>query len=407
MPFYVYGRDASSGEVLRRYLSEAPTEADARAEGVARGMHVTEVIARPNLQVQAAEPTLPVSYSAQEESDEFERRLETSTPTAWVTYIVIAANLIVFAAMVYYADGRFTRDIPDLLRWGADYGPLTTQGEWWRMLTNLFVHMGLIHLLANMVAFGYVGRTVERMLGNSAFLLTYIIAGIGGSLASLFWNPLMVSAGASGAIFGVYGALLGVLLRERGGWIPRQVFDQLKWFAIVFVVYNTIGALGRSNIDMAAHIGGAICGFLCGLFFAEPLTLHPEGRLRKGLVAAGVSLSLFGAVAGVLHVSYGNLGEIATTVEQIVALDDKDAGALKKAAAGVKHGDLAQADVGALIEKDVLPEWRSAKTRLGALAPYPFSIKRRLERLARYMQLREAEWEHAVGTSRAQNEAAS
>ena len=399
MSFYVYGCDATTGEVLRRYLSAAATEAEARAEGVARGMQVTGVIARPDLAAEPVQPTLPVVYNAKEQSDEFERRLEVSTPFAWVTYVVIAANLIVFGLMIFFQGGRVTPDIPELLRFGADYGPLTTQGEWWRMVTNLFVHTGPVHLAANMVAFGYVGRTVERMLGNTGFLLTYVIAGIAGSLASLFWNPLVVSAGASGAIFGVYGALLGVLLRERGGWIPKDVFDQLKWFAIVFVVYNTITALGSSNIDMAAHFGGAICGFFCGLFFAEPMSLIPEGRLRKGLVAAGVSLALVGAAAASLHLAYGNLGEIATTVEQIVALDEKDAAALKKAKAALKHGDLAEIEIGALIEKDMLPEWRTAKTRLDALAPYPFSIRRRMQRLAHYMQEREGEWEQAVGAS--------
>ena len=406
MAFYVYGRDASTGEVLRRYPSDAPTAEQARAEGEARGMQVTEVIARPNLQAQPAAPTLPVSYSAKEESDEFERRLDLTTPTAWVIYVLIATNLIVFVAMAYSQGGRLTPDIPELLRWGADFGPLTTAGDWWRMVTNLFVHIGLLHLLANMVALGYVGRTVERMLGNSAFLATYLIAGLGGSLASLAWNPLLVSAGASGAVFGVYAALLGVLWRERGGSIPKQVFEQLKWFAIVFVVYNTIGAFGRSNVDMAAHVGGAICGFLCGLFFAEPMTTVPERRLHKGLIAAGVTLVL-GTVAGLgLRVAYANLGEIAATVDQIVALDEKDALALKKAATARKHGDLAQADFDALIEKELLPDWRSARARLDALAPYPFSIRRRIERIAHYMQVRQSEWEHAVGASSRAHEGA-
>jgi rhomboid protease GluP len=291
-----------------------------------------------------------------------------------------------------------TATTDDLLHWGADYGPRSLYGEWWRMFANSFIHLSVIHLAANMVALGYVGRTVERMLGNASFLLTYIAAGVGGSLASLYWNPLLVSAGASGAVFGVYGALLGLLLRQRGT-IPQQVFDQLKWFAIVFVCYNALYGVGQSNIDMAAHIGGVVCGFLCGLALGEVTTpATADRRMLHAFMAACAALVILAGTGIWVRGQSRNLPEIASSFDEIVALDEKDATEIKDMAAKVKRGDLQREDLATLLE-NLLPDWRAAHARLDELAPFPGSMRPRIERVTGYMTRKQTAWEKEITAS--------
>src|SRR5207249_3684590 len=102
----------------------------------------------------------------------------------------------------------FEPSIDDLLRWGADFGPSTTGGQWWRLLTSSFLHVGVVHLLANLVGLATFGPLVERLYGSAAFLALYIVGALTASLASVSWNPVILSAGASGAIFAVVGATL-------------------------------------------------------------------------------------------------------------------------------------------------------------------------------------------------------
>src|SRR5262249_30762661 len=129
-------------------------------------------------------------------------------PSFPITNVILAINLAVFAGMTFFgaAPGRSTRE--DLIRWGASYGPLILQGQWWRLVTSMFVHIGIFHLIVNMWCLWNLGRLAEISLGRATFLLVYFATGVGGGLASLLWHPNIVSAGASGAIFGIAGGLI-------------------------------------------------------------------------------------------------------------------------------------------------------------------------------------------------------
>ena len=101
-----------------------------------------------------------------------------------------------------------------LILFGAKYNPLILEGEWWRLITPMFLHIGLIHLVMNSFALYYLGTAVERIYGRYRFLFIYLFAGFAGTLASFLFSPDSISAGASGGIFGLFGALLffGILL---------------------------------------------------------------------------------------------------------------------------------------------------------------------------------------------------
>src|SRR5262245_31187047 len=133
----------------------------------------------------------------------FHRALRTGTPRVYVTAALIGLNVAVFAAMLLDGVHPLSPTPLDLIDWVADFGPLTTHGQWWRLLTATFLHIGFFHLMFNMWALSAFGPLVERQVGNVGFLVLYLVAGLVGSVASLWWNPLLVSAGASGAIFGV------------------------------------------------------------------------------------------------------------------------------------------------------------------------------------------------------------
>ena len=120
-----------------------------------------------------------------------------------VTPVLIWVNIAVFVAMVISGVNFLEPDTQSLVKWGANFRPATLQNEWWRLITNVFLHIGLLHLLLNMYALMYIGLLLEPYLGKLRFLTAYLLTGIAASTASLWFHDQTVSAGASGAIFGM------------------------------------------------------------------------------------------------------------------------------------------------------------------------------------------------------------
>jgi rhomboid protease GluP len=129
----------------------------------------------------------------------------------YFTPIIINVNILVFVGMVITGVDIMLPDSQSLIDWGANFRPVTLEGQWWRLVTSTFLHIGIIHLLMNMYALMYIGLLLEPQLGKTRFFSAYMLTGIAGSAASLYWHDLTVSAGASGAIFGMYGVFLAML----------------------------------------------------------------------------------------------------------------------------------------------------------------------------------------------------
>src|SRR5262245_22470965 len=215
----------------------------------------------------------------------FQASLLAATPFIVVTPALIVINLAVFAAMVSRHVSPFAPPADALVAWGADYGPLTTHGQWWRLVTNTFVHIGITHLLVNMFALFVIGRFTERLFGNAGFLVLYLLGGIVASLTSLAIHPTIVSAGASGAIFALYGGLIGFLLVRRSA-MSYATATSLGLNAAGFVAFNLFYGLTKAHIDMAAHVGGLLAGVPIGAAMAfDPASTTGAARLwRSGLV---------------------------------------------------------------------------------------------------------------------------
>ncbi len=192
----------------------------------------------------------------------------------FITPILIYANIGIYLIMAIVGLGFVSFKGQDLLQWGANYGPLTKGGEWWRLLTSTFLHGGLMHLLANMYGLLFVGIFLEPILGRAKYLTAYILTGILASIASIWWYEASVSVGASGAIFGLYGVFLALIL--------TKVFppDFAKTFLIstsIFVGSNLLVGL-TGGIDNAAHIGGLLSGFIVGLFLYPIIKKQTENE---------------------------------------------------------------------------------------------------------------------------------
>ena len=185
-----------------------------------------------------------------------------------VTTLLIAANTLVFLAML--ASGvSFTQPSPlDVFRWGGDFAPVTLGAhQYWRLLASIFLHFGIIHIGMNMYVLFQIGPFIEVTFGRFRYLLIYFIAGLLGSITSIFVHPQSVSAGASGAIFGLYGAVFAFLLRNHRTLDPAAT-KSIGRSAGIFVLYNVIYGTMSGTTDLSAHFGGLVAGFLAGLALA-------------------------------------------------------------------------------------------------------------------------------------------
>ncbi len=228
-----------------------------------------------------AVPQVAVFYS------ELKRRM----PTAFVTPTLVLINVIVFVAMLAGGVDFMSPSIEHLLSWGANYAPMTTGGEWWRLFTSNYVHIGIIHIAFNMYVLWDAGHIVERLLGNVGFITMYVLSGVVGSFTSVLLNPAVVSAGASGAVLGVYGCLIGLLLVSRGA-IPNKVVMRIGSSALAFVACNALYALGAEGIDMAAHVGGLATGFLCGVMMRSSLSYTYQSDLTLERLVPSLDLHI-------------------------------------------------------------------------------------------------------------------
>ena len=185
----------------------------------------------------------------------------------FITPIIMNLNILVYIIMVAAGLGFVSFKGIDLLNWGANFRPYTANGQWWRLLTNIFLHGGLVHIIANMVGLLFVGIFLEPLLGRTKYLMIYLVTGIMASATSLWWHTATVSVGASGAIFGLYGVFLALMVLKV---FPKDFSKAFLVSTLIFVGFNLLMGLA-GGIDNAAHIGGLLSGFVIGLLLTPSL----------------------------------------------------------------------------------------------------------------------------------------
>lgn len=188
-----------------------------------------------------------------------------------VTFILILINVLVF--LVSDLTG-YSQDVMHMLDLGAAYTPLITEGgEVYRLFTSMFLHFGIAHLLNNMLVLFVLGSRLERAAGKIRFLVIYLLGGVAGNVISLLLEldrgNYSVSAGASGAVFAVMGAMIYIVVRNRG-WL-----EDLSWRQIVVMaLFSLYFGFASSGVDNAAHVGGLISGGILAV-----ILYHPRRRI--------------------------------------------------------------------------------------------------------------------------------
>ncbi|PTY37754.1 hypothetical protein BGP77_14840 [Saccharospirillum sp. MSK14-1] len=179
----------------------------------------------------------------------------------WLTPVIIYLNAAIFVLTVLYTGSLMSFDPRDLVMLGANYGPWTVDGQWWRLFSSTFLHAGLLHLVFNMIVLANIGIFLEPLLGRLSLAVVYVLTGLLASLTSLYFNDAAVSVGASGAIFGLYGFFLALLTTSLLKPEFRKAFLRNT---LGFVVINVAIGFVIGPIDNAAHLGGLASGFVLG-----------------------------------------------------------------------------------------------------------------------------------------------
>ena len=323
--------------------------------------------------------------------EQYHRSLIARTPVVWVSPLLIALNVGLFAVMSAASGSLLSVEPRVMLAWGADFGPLTLDGQWWRLLTCIFLHWGCFHLLSNMWGLHQGGRVMERLAGNAGFLALYLFSGIAGSLVSIRWTPDAVCAGASGAVFGIFGALGAWHFRRRRD-IPERIVREVRRSAIPFLGFNLLIGVGIPGIDQAAHIGGFAAGLLSGLILAGTRATDLQAGRRLRLLGLSC-LAMLITAAGILRLPGidevpGLMGELQRTGK----MEERLLSVYRSAALQVDSGRMSREDYAAVLRQEILPEWNQCIERLrstsGNLPENPTVL-----RLIQYLQLRAESWE--------------
>jgi rhomboid protease GluP len=207
---------------------------------------------------------------------------------ARATLALIGINVIVFLVMVLSGVSLFSPTVDDLLRWGANARPVTLAGEWWRMLTSGFVHIGVLHLLMNMYALLQVGLQLEPAIGWKKLAGGYVLTAIMASTTSIWLHEAVASAGASGAIFGLYGIFFAMTTTNL---VEKSAQKSLLKSIAVFIIFNLAYGM-KEGIDNAAHIGGLLSGAVLGyayhpgLKYLEAIRRHTSAAIASFLFLA-------------------------------------------------------------------------------------------------------------------------
>lgn len=307
----------------------------------------------------------------------FERRLQQQTPRLWALYAVMALNAGVWLANL--ADGLHPMQpqTADLFRWGASSASAVVRdGEWWRLVTATVLHGGLVHLALNMWALWVAGTQVTRWFGNGQFLLIYWGSALAGSALSLHFSAQQaVSVGASGAVFGVLGALLAGVFQHRDR-VPKAVVTQLLTSQGAFVAISLVQGFTRPGIDNAAHIGGLLAGAGMAWLLVEVVdetasAAHRRGRQWLAAAAAGLVVAglVWAAPAGVDHRAL--LAE-QTALREVLPAFQKAEQALQADAKAEQEGRISQQQLVDAMEQRHMPAYRAVGE---ALARVPADVR--------------------------------
>ena len=290
-----------------------------------------------------------VHHQAYQRGEVVEDAPQRVMPAPWVrrgeasislTQIIFGANVAVFLGMALAASSLIGFPGQQLVLWGGNFGPLTLSGQWWRLITYMFLHGGLMHIAFNMWCLWDLGKLSESLYGRWTFAAVYLLTGIAAGVASIAWNPGVLSVGASGAIFGLAGALISSFYLGEFS-LPSFAIRGTLRSLVFFVGFNVLFGSMFSGVDNAAHAGGLVSGLILGALIAR-VAPEPNRPLQRVAVLAFVALLIVGGAFAVqrwrgnylaqfgysaLHPPENNVDRVITDLQKKIQHSSQDASA--------------------------------------------------------------------------------
>ncbi|QNU68511.1 rhomboid family intramembrane serine protease [Ruminiclostridium herbifermentans] len=237
-------------------------------------------------------------------------QIEFKAKTPWVTYVLIAANILVWLLLRILSFTTNTEYVNLLAPFGAKINLFILEGEYWRFISAMFLHSNEVHLLLNCYSLYMIGTQIERLFGHVKMIVIYFVAGLVGSIASFAFN-IYPAVGASGAIFGLLGAMLFFAIKR-----PSLLKSSFGANLLTILVINLVYGVMNERIDNSAHLGGLVGGFLTtGVVYTAK-----EETSKDRLVRIGSLILVFLVTIGGLFYSFNN--ESNRLISQIVSLDN-------------------------------------------------------------------------------------
>lgn len=314
----------------------------------------------------------------------FRAVLRTRTPWPPVTPALVIVNVAIFVMM--RVSHRASGDHDMLIAWGGSVGPHTVNGEWWRLVTALFVHSSVLELIVTMAMLVPVGLVTESLIGPVAFSAAYLASGAFAGLYSVSMTPLAVTVGASAAVAGLYGVMLAAalwgMLRRPRLIVPLTLAKWLAGSAAVLLAYALLAdALGAVEV-------GAIVGLLFGVIVATRVNAQQTPAVR---VAAAAAFIMFLVVT--TAVPLRGLTDARSAIEEVFAAEARTASTYSAAVDRFKAGDLTTAALADVIDRVVLPQLRAARAQLDALDKVPPEQQWLVASAEEYVHLRDDSWQ--------------
>ena len=317
--------------------------------------------------------------------DAFRDALTARTRVPFVTLAVVLINVAVFVSMLV-GDGRMS-DAETLVRWGGSAGPWTTNGEWWRVLSATFLHTGFVHLVVEMAALLQAAILVERMLGHAAFAAAYVTSAAFAAALGLSVDPLPVTVGASGAILGLHGLVIAIIirgtLRRSPVTIPLPFLVRLAPAAAIFAIYTWAAASPQWTSGLPVFV----IQFAIGL----TLTRNVAERKPSALRIAAPALTVI-AIAIAIAAPLAGTTDVRAEIARLIAVEDRTTVSYQTATERFKRGTIKRDALAKVIEVVIVPELEAAQRRLRTIAGVPRRQQPLVEDAGHFLQLRRDSW---------------
>jgi rhomboid protease GluP len=315
------------------------------------------------------------------------------TPNAGyrITPILVILNLLYFIIILFAGANIINPDAELLFNAGGNFGVVTVNGQWWRLITCMFIHGGIMHLLVNMYALIYIGLMLEPILGKARFLSAYFLTGVVASITSIAIHPQIVAVGASGAIFGMFGVYLALLTTNI---LPKETKKATLINIVLYVALNLANGM-KAGIDNAAHVGGLTSGIVVGYAYYYSLK-HFEW---KGIKYATISITAFFMIIlsviilknmpNPVHEQENTIASYQEKIEHFATLETEALAALNWPESTPKEKLLYE------VKDRGIYYWNKCLVIISEIdqLDIPYEVRKKNEKLKNYCELRKQEYE--------------